>query len=178
MGGEVKKRRKSMRKLIWMLAALLLLLLALLFLPAWAILELKYDKLTVRVVKVLSSYCYGIIEAVEEPGPGRVLPACPVCRRCGGCSLQHLSYQEELRAKEGWVADAVSRIGGFDLPVRPILGSPRETGYRNKAQYPIGKGEAGAFCGFYAPRSHVIIPAEGCLLQPPFFSGIARAVGR
>lgn len=136
------------------------------------------DQLVVRVVKVLSSYCYGIIREVVRPGPGRVEPACPVCRRCGGCSLRHLSYPAELAEKERWVADAVARIGGLSLPVRPILPSPRADGYRNKAQYPIGAGPEGAFCGFYAPRSHRIVPAGDCLLQPPFFAAIAGAVCR
>lgn len=136
------------------------------------------DRLTVKVVKALSSYCYGIIREIERPGPGRVEPACPVCRRCGGCSLQHLSYPAELAEKERWVADAISRIGGISLPVRPILPSPQATGYRNKAQYPIGRGETGACCGFYAPRSHTLVPFERCLLQPPFFADIAQAVCR
>lgn len=136
------------------------------------------DRLTVRVVKVLSSYCYGIIQEIVQPGPGRIQPACPVCRRCGGCSLQQLSYPAELAEKQRWVADALSRIGGISPPVRPILPSPRADGYRNKAQYPIGAGEDGARCGFYAPRSHTLVPAQDCLLQPPFFGDIARAVCR
>lgn len=136
------------------------------------------DRLTVQVVKALSSYCYGIIREIIQPGPGRVEPACPVSRRCGGCSLQQLSYPAELLEKERWVADALSRIGGISPPVRPILPSPAFSGYRNKAQYPIGMGKTGACCGFYAPRSHTLVPATGCLLQPPFFGDIARAVCR
>jgi len=136
------------------------------------------DKLVVRIVKALSSYCYGIVQEVVQPGPGRIEPACPVCRRCGGCSLQHLAYPAELAEKERWVADAIARIGGLSLPVRPILPSPRAAGYRNKAQYPIGMGPDGACCGFYAPRSHTLVPFDDCLLQPPFFGDIARAVCR
>lgn len=137
------------------------------------------DRLTVRVVKVLSSYCYGIIQEILAPGPGRIDPACPVSQPCGGCSLQHLSYEEEVRVKGRWIADALSRIGGMDLPLEAMLPSPRSTGYRNKAQYPIGQGPEGACCGFYAPRSHRIIPCGGdCFLQPPFFGEIARAVCR
>ncbi len=135
------------------------------------------DRLAVRVVKVLSSYCYGIIQEVLSPGPGRIEPACPVCRRCGGCALQHLSYEEEVRIKGRWIADALSRIGGMEIPLEAMHPSPQSTGYRNKAQYPIGQGPDGAFCGFYAPRSHTIVPCGGdCLLQPPFFGEIARAV--
>lgn len=136
------------------------------------------DRLAVCIVKVLSSYCYGIVQEVRTPGPGRIQPACPVCRRCGGCSLQHLSYEEELRIKRGWIEDALTRIGGLSVPVEGVLPSPQVTGYRNKAQYPIGKGPEGAFCGFYAPRSHSIVPFDSCLLQPPFFGDILRAVCR
>lgn len=136
------------------------------------------DRLTVQIVKALSSYCYGIIREIVQPGPGRIEPACPVCYRCGGCSLQHLSYPAELAEKERWVADALSRIGGVSLPVRPIIPSPLCSGYRNKAQYPIGAGKHGACCGFYAPRSHTLVPFDRCLLQPPFFGDIAQAVCR
>ncbi len=137
------------------------------------------DRLTVRVVKVLSSYCYGIVQEILSPGPGRIQPACPVCRRCGGCSLQHLSYEEEVQIKGRWIRDALERIGGLNLPLEKMLPSPRAEHYRNKAQYPIGKGPEGAFCGFYASRSHTIVPCGGdCLLQPPFFGEIARAVCR
>ncbi len=88
------------------------------------------DRLAVKIVKVLSSYCYGIIQEILSPGPGRISPACPVCRRCGGCSLQHLSYQEELRIKKQWIADAVSRIGGLSLPSLP-------PGHRLPQQSPV-----------------------------------------
>ncbi len=137
------------------------------------------DKLLVRVVKVLRSYCYGIIHQILEPSALRQEPDCPVYRRCGGCSLRHITYQAELSVKEGWVSDALTRIGGFRHPVLPILPSPLADEYRNKAQYPIGRDSAGrAFCGFYARRTHDIIPGEGCLLQPPVFGQIARTVCR
>ena len=131
----------------------------------------------VKIVKVLKNYCYGIVEQVLCPSEQRLVPDCPVFRRCGGCSLRHLSYQEELRCKGEWVRDVLQRIGGLSLTVPPVLPSPLEQGYRNKAQYPFGLSPDGkAYCGFYASRSHTIIPAEGCLLQPPFFEKICRAV--
>lgn len=137
------------------------------------------DLLQVRIVKVLSSYCYGIIHQVLELSSCRAQPGCTSYKRCGGCSLRHLTYEAELAAKESWVADAIRRIGGFDHSVLPILPSPLDEGYRNKAQYPIGKDPAGrAFCGFFARRTHDIIPGEDCRLQPEIFASIARAVCR
>lgn len=135
------------------------------------------DKLKVRIVKALSSYCFGIIEEIVEPGLGRVTPDCPVYKRCGGCSLRHISYEAELAAKQSWVEDSIRRIGGFQMPVLPILPSPMENGYRNKAQYPIAKGPDGkAVCGFYARRTHEVVPGDDCRLQPAFFADIVRTV--
>ena len=136
------------------------------------------DLLRVRLVKVLSSYCYGVIEAVLEPSPDRVEPGCAAYRRCGGCALRHLSYAAELREKERWIFDAFQRLGGFPVPpLLPILPSPLQEGYRNKAQYPFGLVDGRICCGFFAPRSHRLIPIDACPLQPPVFAKIVRAVG-
>ncbi|MEG0852630.1 MAG: 23S rRNA (uracil(1939)-C(5))-methyltransferase RlmD [Angelakisella sp.] len=135
------------------------------------------EQVQVRIVKVQKSYCYGIVEELLSPSPDRIVPDCPVFKRCGGCSLRHIRYSGELAAKEQWVADAVRRLGGIELPVLPILPSPQQDGYRNKAQYPIGKDSTGkVFCGFYAPRTHSIVPAASCRLQPEFFEALCGAV--
>lgn len=135
------------------------------------------EQVGVRIVKVTKSYCYGIVEELLAPSPNRTEPGCPVYKRCGGCSLRHISYSDELAAKQQWVADGVKRIGGIDLPVSPILPSPLQEGYRNKAQYPLGKDSDGkVFCGFYAARTHSIVPAAHCRLQPEFFGELCRVV--
>lgn len=134
------------------------------------------DKLQVQIVKVNKHYCYAIIKQIVTPSPDRIEPDCPIYRRCGGCSLRHISYAAELRQKQQWVQDAVTRIGGFDLAVEEILPSPAESHYRNKAQYPFGQNENGTYVGFFAPRSHTVIPCESCPLQPEIFSEIASAV--
>lgn len=135
------------------------------------------DRAQVRIVKVLSSYCYGIVEELETPSPLRVDQDCPVYRRCGGCVLRHITYEAELEAKQGWVEDAFRRIGGFaNLAAEPILGSNRVEGYRNKAQYPLAQGPEGTYCGFYAPRSHTVVPVQDCRLQPAFFEDICQVV--
>lgn len=136
------------------------------------------DRLRVRIVKVQRSYCYGIIEQIVTPSKDRIDPGCAAFRRCGGCSLRHISYEAELNAKYGWVRDAVQRIGGFSIEPESILPSPRECGYRNKAQYPFGYGENGAYTGFFAPRTHTVIPCAECPLQPDIFGEIARMVCR
>ena len=136
------------------------------------------DILKVRIVKVQKSFCYGIIEEIVTLSPDRIEPSCACFRRCGGCSLQHIRYEAELGQKQRWVRDAMHRIGGFTAEPLPILPSPAHERYRNKAQYPFGKDENGCFTGFFAPRSHTVIPCGDCPLQPHIFAEIAHSVCR
>ena len=136
------------------------------------------DELRVRIVKVQKSYCYGIIEEVITPSPDRVPVDCPSYKRCGGCSLRHITYEAELREKQRWVQDAMRRIGGFTMEPLPILPSPSHTCYRNKAQFPFGQGDAGSYTGFFAPRSHELVPVERCLIQSEIADKAADAVVR
>jgi 23S rRNA (uracil1939-C5)-methyltransferase len=133
------------------------------------------DRLTVRIVKVLKSYAFGIIEEILEPSPDRIPSDCPVSRGCGGCSLRHISYEAECRLKERWVTENFRRIGGIQAEVLPILPSPRRQGYRNKAQYPVRADADGKLVmGFFAKRSHRVVPCVSCRLQPDLFEEILR----
>lgn len=137
------------------------------------------DQLHVRIVQVRKNYAYGIIHTLDAPGPGRQTPACPIFTKCGGCCFSHLTYEAELAAKEQFVADAFRRLGGLDAPVLPILPSPAAQRYRNKVQYPLVQDAAGHVrAGFYAPRSHRVIPCEDCALQPQLLNRIAATACR
>ena len=74
----------------------------------------------VRIVKDCKRYAFGILDEVLTPSPDRIPVDCAVAGPCGGCSLRHLDYAAELRAKQENVADAFARIGGLDVPVLPI----------------------------------------------------------
>ena len=136
------------------------------------------DVLRVRIVKVCKNYCYGIVEEILSPSPDRTEPHCPVYRQCGGCSLRHISYEAELAIKQGWVYENMRRIGKVEQAVfAPILPSPKEEGYRNKAQYPVAAGEDGGLkIGFFARRSHRIVDGGACALQPPVFAEIVETI--
>lgn len=134
------------------------------------------DKLSVRIVKVQKNLCYGIIEEILTPSPMRIEPDCPVYKKCGGCSLRHIRYDEECRLKNRIVYENMRRIGGIELEEHPLLPSPAVDGYRNKAQYPLTQTETGVRGGFFASRSHRVIPYEDCALQPPVFGEILRFV--
>ena len=135
------------------------------------------DSIQARVVKDCKRYAFGIVQKLETPSPDRIPVDCPVAGPCGGCSLRHLRYEAELRAKEASVADAFRRIGGLNVPILPILPSPEVDRYRNKVQYPVGRDKDGHLCiGFYAGRSHRIVPCADCKLQPVLLNQIGSTL--
>ncbi|MEG2672718.1 MAG: 23S rRNA (uracil(1939)-C(5))-methyltransferase RlmD [Ruthenibacterium sp.] len=137
------------------------------------------DVLTVKIVKACKSYAFGIVEAILTPGEGRMTPACALFGKCGGCCFAHLTYEAELQAKESFVRDALCHIGGITAPVSPIWGAPSDTRYRNKVQYPVFNDENGIMrAGFFAGRSHRVIPCDDCLLQPVLLNQITAAICR
>ena len=133
------------------------------------------DELMVQIVKVLRNYAYGIIREIVAPSPDRVQPSCAVSSKCGGCSLQAMTYQSECRFKWKRVNDCMKRIGGTSCPVSPLIPAEQIQHYRNKAQYPVAKQNGKIVSGFYAPRSHHVIASEYCQLHPPIFSEILEA---
>lgn len=140
------------------------------------------DCVEAKVMKTKKSYGFARLLKVLEPSPSRVDPPCPVARQCGGCQLQAMSYEEQLRFKQNKVLNNLRRIGGFELPeicaeaaqpganfsgisVFPIIGMETPWRYRNKAQFPFGTDKEGSIItGFYAGRTHSIIENEDCLL--------------
>jgi len=135
------------------------------------------DEARVRIVKDCGRYAFGILDELLTPSPDRISVDCPVAGPCGGCSLRHLDYAAELRAKQESVLDAFRRIGGLEVPVLDILPSPEVDRYRNKVQFPVGVDKNGAPCiGFYAGRTHRIVPCPDCKLQPGVLNEVGNAL--
>ena len=126
----------------------------------------KGDVVEAKAMKMKKSYGFARLMRVITPSPDRIEPACPVARQCGGCQLQAMSYESQLKFKENKVYNNLRRIGGFtDIPFLPIMGMDEPWRYRNKAQFPFGRNKNGEIVtGFYAGRTHDIIPQEDCLL--------------
>ncbi|MCD7785487.1 MAG: 23S rRNA (uracil(1939)-C(5))-methyltransferase RlmD [Oscillospiraceae bacterium] len=133
------------------------------------------DKISAKILKVKKSYAYAKIEKLTEASHDRVEPDCNI-HACGGCVYRHISYEAELHAKEQSVRDAFRRIGGFDLEPEPIVGSPEVNRYRNKVQLSVSMSDGKAYCGFFSPRSHRVVPVSDCLLQPEIFTEICAVV--
>ncbi|MBQ9898236.1 MAG: 23S rRNA (uracil(1939)-C(5))-methyltransferase RlmD [Ruminococcus sp.] len=138
------------------------------------------DVAEIKVVKVLKSYAYGIVERIIKPSPDRIMVDCVYYKKCGGCVFRHISYEAECRVKDGIVRDAFERIGHLTpKETLPIFGSEETDAYRNKAQYPYADykypdNKIFPEFGFYAPRSHRLVPVMFCNLQPGVFGEILR----
>ncbi|WP_100371688.1 23S rRNA (uracil(1939)-C(5))-methyltransferase RlmD [Bacillus sp. FJAT-45037] len=124
------------------------------------------EMVKVKVVKTKKGYGFArILETIEE-SPNRTEPPCPIYNQCGGCQLQHMSYEAQLQYKQKQIQDVLERIGQItDIPVHPTLGMNDPWRYRNKAQVPVGEDENGLIAGFYQERSHRIIDMDECLIQ-------------
>lgn len=133
------------------------------------------DLVEASVMKQKKTYGFARLVRVLEPSPHRIEPRCPVARACGGCQLQAMDYQEQLRFKERKIYNNLRRIGGLErlslpgeggpLEMEPIIGMENPWRYRNKAQFPFGRAKDGRIIfGFYAGRTHSIIETEDCLL--------------
>lgn len=124
------------------------------------------DVVEVKVMKAKKNYGYAKLLKIITPSASRVEPLCPYAKKCGGCQIQMMSYEEQLRFKENKVRNNLKRIGGFEeIPMEPILGMKNPFYYRNKAQFPVGYDKEGnLITGFYAGRTHSIINNRRCYL--------------
>lgn len=135
------------------------------------------EEVKFRVLKVKGSIGYGKIEEVLSASERRVEPKCPAFLRCGGCQLQHAAYEEQLAFKARLVADTLQKIAGIEADVSKAIPSKKEYGYRNKLQLPIGVDKEGnTVVGFYAERSHRIVPIESCAIHPEWAKRVISAV--
>ena len=131
------------------------------------------DTVEAKVMKAKKNYGYARLMKVLSPSPDRVTPRCEFARKCGGCQIQEMSYGRQLAFKGQKVRGNLERIGGFskellDRVMEPVLGMEEPFGYRNKAQFPFGTDKQGnPVTGFYAGRTHDIIPNTDCALGAP-----------
>lgn len=129
------------------------------------------DVVRVKVIKAKKNYGYGRLIKIVKPSKDRVQPVCPVARQCGGCQIQHLAYDAQLAYKENKIKNCLVRLGKFpkeqiDKIMEPLMGMEEPYHYRNKAQFPVGRNKDGELVtGFYASRTHSIIPATHCAIQ-------------
>ena len=151
------------------------------------------DLVEAGIVKMKKKYGYARLIRVLEPSPDRIQALCPVARQCGGCRLQMMRYDMQLKLKENIVRNALEHIGGFSVipadlgkeserqpgeaPLYPAVSADPPLRYRNKSVIPVRTNKEGhPVAGFYAGHTHSIIPCEDCLLGPEENSRIIRCI--
>lgn len=136
------------------------------------------DTAEVKVTKAKKNYGYARLMNILTPSPYRIQPVCKVARQCGGCQIQQLCYEKQLEFKQNKVKGNLERIGGVEnLQMEPVKGMADPYHYRNKAQFPIGTDKEGnIITGFYAGRTHQIIPNTDCALGAEVNEGILQII--
>ncbi|MDE6373529.1 MAG: 23S rRNA (uracil(1939)-C(5))-methyltransferase RlmD [Clostridia bacterium] len=135
------------------------------------------ERVSFKALKVTKTVAYGKLTEVHTISPDRVAPVCPHFEKCGGCQLQHLAYPAQLEFKRKLVANCLKKIGGLEAEVGQPVASVKQYAYRNKLALPVGTDENGrTVVGFYAPRSHRIIPVSSCAIQSEWSSALIAAL--
>jgi 23S rRNA (uracil1939-C5)-methyltransferase len=137
---------------------------------------LSGEKVVFKALKVKGDVAYGKLTEVHSLSPNRVAPLCPVFEKCGGCQLQHMNYQAQLAFKRQTVENCLKKIGGITAKVNGTVPSDKQFNYRNKLVLPVGTDGVNPIVGFFAPRSHRIVPIKECALQQEWNRDIISAL--
>lgn len=138
---------------------------------------IKGEKCRILILKVNKNFAYGKIIEIIIKSKSRVKDDCTTYKRCGGCDLRHIDYNYTLKMKDDIVQNLVNKSLSYKVDVSHTIGMEVPYYYRNKLQYPIGKGKDNkAVMGVFAKRTHEIIPVENCLIQNQKAQKVAREV--
>ena len=138
---------------------------------------LPNERVLTVIDEVKKTYARGRIQKILQESPARVTPRCEIYDECGGCQLQHLSYEAQLCAKRAQVMEALAHIGKLpQIPVNETLRADDPWNYRNKMQFPIGVDKGRLVVGCFAQGSHRIINTENCHIQRTINNDLANAV--
>lgn len=139
--------------------------------------SIKGEKCEILIVKVLASHAYGKIVNIIEKSENRKESDCATYKRCGGCSLRHMTYEHTLKLKRQVVQNLVNKGLKEKVEVLETIGMENPYNYRNKAQYPVGLNSEGQpEVGVFAQRTHTIIPIQTCLIQTEISQKIAKTI--
>lgn len=135
------------------------------------------DKIKAKIIKINSNFAVARLDEIIDKSIFRDTDCfCNASESCGGCVYRHITYEHEKEIKKSYVEHAFIKVGLSDIVINDVHTTGKTRGYRNKAQYPFAMTKQGIVAGFYASKTHNVVPAFDCALQPPIFSDILRAV--
>ena len=147
------------------------------------------DRASVRITKIDKNLAHGFCEVLIEPSKDRAPAPCPYFEQCGGCQLQSITYEAQLRLKVKQLDDKLERIYGGTAPYQEaIIGMEHPWKYRNKVEFAVSAGRAvmgkdgsisntePAVVGFYDNTSRRVIDCENCMIQSPVAAKAAQAL--
>ena len=135
------------------------------------------DAVRISIIKDTASYAVGKLLCVERASNVRAKEIfCAAPDACGGCVHRYVTYEHELESKRNYVQHAFIKVGLADVTVAPVRTTGQTSGYRNKGQYPVKQGKSGMEAGFFAAKTHNLVKADKCALQPAIFGEIVAFV--
>ena len=123
------------------------------------------DKVSATVISVQKSHARALPLTINEPSASRIDAPCRYFQSCGGCQMQHIAYEEQLKHKGNLVAQSLLRIGNIKSEIKPVIGMDNPWNYRNKAQVPVFFDGKNVITGFFERRSHKVVDIDNCLIQ-------------
>lgn len=133
------------------------------------------ERVRAKVVYVNKKFVKAVLVEVIDKSPVRVVPQCKVFTRCGGCDLQHMTYEAQLAMKTKNVDDVINRPNKLNVEIKPCIASPKLAGYRNKLQLPIAMKKGKIELGFFSENTHKVIPIDSCM-QSSWSGSVIAAV--
>ncbi|OZI10853.1 23S rRNA (uracil(1939)-C(5))-methyltransferase RlmD [Bacillaceae bacterium SAS-127] len=140
---------------------------------------LSGEEVVVEATKVHPKFAEGRIKKIRKASPHRTTPPCPVYEQCGGCQLQHLSYDQQLKEKRDILIQSLERHTKLDiesLNIRETIGMDNPWNYRNKSQFQVGKKDGKVVAGLYSLNSHKLIDIPDCNVQQPAINHVLTTV--
>ncbi|MFT8319883.1 MAG: 23S rRNA (uracil(1939)-C(5))-methyltransferase RlmD [Bacillus sp. (in: firmicutes)] len=138
------------------------------------------EEVVVEATKVQPKFSEGKIKKIRKASPFRVKAPCPIYDQCGGCQLQHLAYDQQLKEKRDIVMQSMERhtkLKVDKLVIRPTLGMKDPWNYRNKSQFQMGQQKNGEIiAGLYGLDSHRLVPIQNCMVQHPLTNKVSEEV--
>ncbi len=126
---------------------------------------LPNEKISAKIVFQKDNLVFAHAKKIVVKSPHRTEPVCPVFGECGGCDLQHMSYQKQLEFKGEIVKRNIKKIAGIDVEVAPTVPSPLQYRYRNKLVLPLSQRDGKIVTGFYKEGTNEMVDTLTCPLH-------------